>query len=181
MADEPKTRTFTEGEAYALVDQAVARETAEATSKIEELTAANTALGTQVDTLETEKAQAISRAEAAEKALEDYKAEVAEREAAAARKDVRLAEVAEANPHLDLKDAKRVERIVAMKDEEYAGYLDDMKAVGAATGSAPGGAPNPGAPPRESAALTPTPTPGDSPKASVSGVFSAARATREGN
>jgi hypothetical protein len=175
MADEPNVRTFTEGEAYALVDQAVARETAEATSKITELEAANVALGTKVDTLETEKAQAISRAEAAEQALEAHKTETAEREAAQARKGTRLAEVAEANPHLDLTDEKRVERIVAMKDEDYTAYVEDMKAVG----SAASGTPTAGGPPRESAALTPTPTPDGDKKATVSGVFAAGRATRE--
>jgi hypothetical protein len=178
MAEETTPgRTFLEGEAYALVDQAVARETAADKAKIEELETANADLGTKVDTLETEKAQAISAKEAAEQALAAKEAEYAEREAAQARKGTRLAEVAAANPHLDLTDEKRIERIVAMKDEDYTAYLEDMRVVGQAAG----GTPNPGGPPRESAALTPTPPPGDDKKASVSGLFSASRATREGS
>lgn len=184
MADEqPTPRMFTEGEHYAMQDAAIARETAEAASKIAELESANAELSTKVDVLETEKAQALSRAEEAERAFEQYKTEQAEREAAAARKDARVAEVAAANPHLDLKEESeegkaRVQRIVAMKDEDYAGYLADMKAVGAA---ASGEGLTPGAPPRESAALTPTPTPGDDKKATVGGVFAAARAARKGD
>lgn len=182
MAEETTPgRTFLEGEAYALVADAVARETAADKATIEKLEADNAALGTKVDTLETEKAQAISEKEAAEQALEQQKTEAAEREQAEARKGTRLAEVAAANPHLDLTDEARVTRIVAMKDEDYTAYLEDMRTVGAAAS----GTPNPGPPPRESAALTPSPPAGDPPRASVGALFGAARGlattTREGS
>lgn len=182
MADDPNgVRVYPEGEHFTLMDAAVARETASRDAKITELEAANTALGTKVDTLETEKAQAISAKEAAEQALEQHKTEETEKAAREARKSTRLAEVAAANPHLDLNEetaADRVERIVAFDEAAYAGYLADMKLVGAATA---GTDLTPGGPGRETAALTPTPTPPGDKKATVSGVFSAARATREGS
>lgn len=178
MADDAQ-RTFTEGEAYALVDQAVARETAEATGKIEELTAANAALGTQVDTLETEKAAALSRAEAAEQALADYKTAIENEKAREAKRGERLSQVAEVNPVLDLKDENRVARIVAMGDEEFTGYLADMREVASASPTTPPPA-NAGDPPRQSAGFTPTPTDDDKPKASVAGVIGAGRVLRKG-
>lgn len=178
MADEPG-RTFSEQEHLALVNDAVARETAQAQAKIAELEAANADLGTTVDTLETEKAQAISRAEAAEQAHETYKTEVETEKAREAKRSERLAQVASANPHLDLTSLEdegvkaRVERIVAMSDEGFEGYLADMKAVA-------GQAPVEGAPPRESAAFTPTPSgSGSDKKGTVGGVLAASRALRK--
>jgi hypothetical protein len=174
MADEPKTgRTFTEGEAYALVNDSVARETAAAQVQIEELTTANAALSTKVDTLETEKAAAISRAEAAEQAHEAFKSELEEKAAKEAKRDERLREVAEANPVLDLTDEARIARIVNFDDEGFQGYLADMRAVASQNPVTP--PVTPGAPPRESAALQPTGGTGDAPKASLASLRAAGR------
>lgn len=180
MADEPITpRMFTEGEHYAMQDQAIARETAAAQAEIEELKSANAELSTKVDVLETEKAAAISRAEAAEQTHADYKAELEATAAREAKRDERKRQVAEANPALDLSDETeagkaRVERIVAMEDEAFEGYLADMREAAAANPVTP--PVTPGAPPRESAAFTPTPTPtGDEGKASVRSLGDARR------
>lgn len=181
MADEPNTpRTFTEGEAYALVDQAVTRETAAAKTEIEGLQSANAELSTKVDVLETEKAAAISRAEAAEQAHADYKAEIEQAAAREAKRDERKRQVAEANPALDLSDSEagkaRLERIVAMDDEVFEGYLGDMREAASAAGVVTPPPATPGAPPRESAAFTPTPTAtGDEKKASVASLSAARR------
>lgn len=181
MTAQPETQsTFTSGEAYALVNDAVARETAAANEKVAGLETEKSALQSQIDVLETEKAQAIQRAEAAEKALADDKAE---REAAAereAKRDERIKQVAEANPLLPLKkedgtDHDRVARIVAMDDESFTNYLADMREV--ASKAPAKDAPKVGELPRESAAFG-----GDSgadpssDTASVKGVIGARRA-----
>lgn len=177
MADD-NARTFTEGEAYALVADGVSRETAAAQAKIAELETANAALSTQVDTLETEKASAISRAETAEREFAAFKTELEEQAAKEAKRDERLRQVAEANPVLDLTDEARVTRIVAFDDAGFEGYLADMRAVASQNPVTPPA--TAGGPPRESAAFTPTPAAGDKPKASVSALRSAGRQLREG-
>jgi chromosome segregation ATPase len=129
MADTASTgRTFTEGEAYALVADATARETAEANAKIESLEAAQADLQTKVDVLETEKAQAVQRAEAAEQALADYKAEIDAEKAREATREERTKALSTANPHLEITQ-ERSDRIVAMSDDAFTAYLADMSEV----------------------------------------------------
>lgn len=137
MAEDTATqRTFTEGEAYALVDQAVVRETAAATERATTAETTVSELQSRIDVLETEKAAEKARADAAEKAIADDKAE---REAAAereAKRTERLEQVATANPHLPLANEdgtphERADRIVAMSDDAFTSYLTDMREVAA--------------------------------------------------
>jgi hypothetical protein len=123
MAD----RTFTEGEAYALVADAVQRETAAVTEKVTELEATLAETQAKNDILETEKAAAVSLAESAIKEFEDYKAEQERVKAEAESRAVRLGEVAELNPNLDLTKDGRGDRIVAMSDDAYGLYLDTLR------------------------------------------------------
>lgn len=122
MAD----RTFTEGEAYALVAQAEERATAEANTSITTLTAEKTELETKLDVAETAKTAAEDRATAAEKALEDYKTEVETTKAAEAKRAERTAKITEVAPKLELTE-DRANRIVAMSDEGFDAYIEDIR------------------------------------------------------
>ena len=184
MAD----RTFTEGEAYALVADAVERETAAAKTEAEELRTQVTALGNEKDALELRVTAAEEKATTAEQALEDYKAEVETQKAAEAKRSERLEKVAEIAPALvegdDEKVAERCDRIVAMDDESFQEYLDSLTAVapqkanddgkGGATKVAPTSTPLP----RESAAFKGTQPTGDKAKGSVKGLMDARRGLR---
>jgi len=155
MTETQQPRTFTEGEAYALVNDAVARETASISDRATAAESSNTELQNKIDVLETEKAAEKSRADAAEQALTDYKTQVETEKAREALRSTRLAQVAEASPVLDVTDTTdegkaRAERIVAMTDEVFTGYLTDVKAASKAPAAAPA---VPGAAPRQSAAL----------------------------
>lgn len=137
MTQATDDRTFTEAELTAIVADRVARETADATAEVEKLRAENSELNNKLDA-------EISARQAAEKAAEDAKAEhekfVADQEsekAALAKKDDRLKAVRESASHLSddfFKDEKRIARIVAMADDEFAGYVDDLKVT---SGGAP--------------------------------------------
>jgi len=180
-------RTFTEGEAYALVADAVERETAAAKAEAEEIKAQNVALGNEKDALELRVTAAEEKAEAAEKALEDYKAEVETQKAAEAKRSERLGKVAEIAPALvegdDEKVTERADRIVAMDDESFQEYLDSLTAVAPqkANDDGKGGATAtpPTTLPRESAAFKGAPPSGAAPQGSVKGLFSARRATQQ--
>jgi len=130
MADNGPTtgRTFTEGEAYALVNDNVTRETAELTAQKAALETQKTELQTRVDTLETEKAAAEQRATAAEEAFTAYKTEEENKRQVAERAEARKTELAAANPYLELTD-ERVQRLGAMSDEDYGVYLSEMREV----------------------------------------------------
>ena len=186
MSDNPTGRTFTEGEHSALVDAAVTRETAAAQEKITSLQAENAELQTKVDALTTEKAAETQRADQAVQELTDFKASAEAEKAAAARRESRKAEVAAANPLLPLDvegdedSKKRLDRIAAMSDEEYASYLTDMREV--AKAAAPAGGTPPASqtagtgaePPRATAAFAGTP-PAEESKPSVKGVIGLGR------
>lgn len=130
MADSDKT--YSEAEHIAILADRVSTETASLTAERDQLATDKGELATKLDVSESAKTAAEQRAEKAEKDLEDFKAEIQEREAAAARKDERLTKVRESAKHLGedfFKDEDRVNRIVAMKDEEFAGYLGDIAAT----------------------------------------------------
>jgi actin-related protein len=130
MADSDKT--YSESEHIAILADRVSTETASLTAERDQLATEKSDLQTQLDVAESAKTAAELRAEKAEKDLEDFKAEIQEREAAAVRKDERLTKVRESAKHLGedfFKDEDRVNRIVAMKDEEFAGYLGDIAAT----------------------------------------------------
>jgi len=144
MADE---KTYTEAEHIAILSDRLTKETAELTSTVDQLTGSKTELENKLDLAESAKVAAEAKTVEAEKALEEFKAEVQEREDAAARKDDRIKALRESAEHLDddfFADENRVKRIVAMKDEDFQGYLADLSATAA-------GAPKATSVPRESA------------------------------
>lgn len=121
-------RMFTQGEAYALVDDGIKRETAARDDKIASLEREKAELQTKVDTLETEKTAEAQRADEAVKAFEDYKTEQEANRQIAERAESRKKELAEANPFLELTE-ERVARVAAMSDEAYTTYLSEMREV----------------------------------------------------
>lgn len=136
MADDAQ-KSYTADEHVAILEDRVARETAEVRAERDTLQTEKADLETRLDVEISAKEAAEQRATAAEEALEQFKTEVAEREAAAARKDDRLAKVREAAKHLDDKffeDTARVERIVAMSEESFEGYVADLGATGRTPG-----------------------------------------------
>lgn len=144
MADE---KTYTEAEHIAILSDRLTKETADLTATVDQLTESKTELENKLDLAESAKVAAEQKTTEAEKSLEDFKAEVTEREAAAARKDERLGKLRESAEHLGedfFTDETRVARIVAMKDEEFAGYAADLAATGV-------GAPKSTSVPRETA------------------------------
>jgi len=130
MTQATDERQFTEQELTAIVADRVQRETASITAEIDKLRTENTELANKLDA-------EISGRTAAEKAKADTEAEFAKfkadqetEKAALARKDDRIKAVREAAAHLDDKffaDEKRVTRIVAMDEDAFTGYLDDLK------------------------------------------------------
>lgn len=155
MPEGVSERTFTEGEAYALVADAVARETAEANTRAAELEVENTELRNQLDVLTTEKAAAEQAAEAAKAEFQEFKDGLETLKAAEDKRESRVSRVKAAAPSLEISD-ERSNRIVAMSDEafeEYVGALEQAAAKapgGDGEGAADG---KPTGVPRESAAL----------------------------
>lgn len=126
MADE---RTYSQDEHIAILDDRVKRETADLTAERDQLKSEKAELETKLDVETSARQAAELRATEAEKALEDFKSEVQEREAAAARKEERVTKLREAASHLNdefFKDDARVERIVAMDEGTFEGYLADL-------------------------------------------------------
>lgn len=126
MADE---KTFSEKEHLAILADRVATETANLTAERDQLVTASTELENKLDVETTAKSAAEKRAEEAEQALADYKAEVESEREAAAKRDERVAKAREVAGHLTddfFEDEKRVERILAMSDEGFEGYLADL-------------------------------------------------------
>lgn len=123
MAD----RTFTEGEAYALVDDAVKRETAAAAIRISELEAT---LKTANDVLVAEKAAETKRADQAAQALIDFKDGIEQETARVALRTERVAAVGEATDLLEMTD-ERADRITAMDEAAFASYVSDLREVAA--------------------------------------------------
>lgn len=129
MADE---KTFSESEHLAILADRVKTETADLTAERDQLESERTELQNKLDIAESAKVAAEQRAEEAEQKLEAFKGEVEEEREAAARKEERITKAREAAKHLGedfFKDEARVNRIVAMKDEEFEGYLGDLQAT----------------------------------------------------
>ena len=128
-------RTFTEGEAYALVDQAVGRETAALVTEREDLQAQLAAKDSALEVMETEKNAALQRAEKAEADFEAFKTDLAEKAAREAKRGERIAALKEANPFLEATE-DRANRIVAMSEEDFNAYLADMRELASRAGNA---------------------------------------------
>lgn len=130
MADSEKT--YSEKEHIAILSDRVTTETASLTAERDQLATDKGELENKLDVSESAKTAAEQRAEKAEKDLEDFKAEVDEDREKASRKDDRLKKVRESAKHLGddfFDDENRVNRIVAMKDDEFEGYLGDIAAT----------------------------------------------------
>lgn len=139
MSDE---KIYSEAQHIALVTSAVERETSSLTESNESLAAevaslkasaveretAQTDLSNQVDVLESEKAAESARADAAEKALADFKAEIAELAAVEARKGERVAAIRAADESLsdDYFTDARVQRWAQMADAQFAELVEDL-------------------------------------------------------
>lgn len=166
-------RTFTEGEAYALVQDAITRETAAATEANEGLEREKAELQNQLDVVTTERDSAVERATAAEQALEDYKAEVADERAKAELVTARSDKFKEVSS-LELTE-ERVSRLVAMSDEQFDAYLSDLREAAALKAPANEDKPEGGDLPRASAALRGSGAPAstDDETPSVTGFWSA--------
>lgn len=186
MADSDG-RMFTEGETYALVDEAVKRETAALATSTESLNREKAELQGAIDVLATEKAAAVERAEAAEKALEDFKAEIETQKAREALRESRTKAFAEVAPQLELTE-ERVERLLAYTDEQFEAHIADLREVAAKKPAvndgdaddkdAKGKKQKAGDVPRESAALKGESGSDSAATTPVVGLFGAARAMK---
>ena len=123
MAD----RTFTEGEAYALVADAVQRETAAAATRISEL---ESTLKSANDVLVAEKAAETKRADQAAQALIDFKDGIEQETARVALRTERVATVADVTDLLEMTD-ERADRITAMDEAAFASYVSDLREIAA--------------------------------------------------
>jgi len=170
VADE---RTFTQTEHFALLTDAVQRETAalaEVKEDLEgqitslqsekaELTSSVTDLQARIDVLDAEKAAAEQARDAATAEFEAFKAELAEKAAVEARKADRVARVKAANAALSEEyfTEARADRWAQMADETFEALVADITEAAAA---APAKAETAGAEaPRETAAFTGGTTP----------------------
>lgn len=146
-------RTFTEGEAYAIVADNVRRETAAVTTENETLKREKSELETKLETADAALATEKAAREKAEKDLADFKAEQEREAAAAAVKDERVAKVRETAKHLgdDFFTAERAARWAGMEQERFDDYIAELaelskgieapKGAGADKDKGAGGAP----------------------------------------
>lgn len=151
MAEATETpRAFSEDEAYAIAADRVTRETAELKDKIAQLESEKAALQTEKDEIANKLDVEITAREAAETKHNEFVAQLEAEKEKQSKKDDRIAKVREAAKHLDdefFSDEARVDRIVAMDDEVFDGYVADLTAAATKAGSEGEG----GAPPRETA------------------------------
>ena len=140
MADE---KQFSESEHIAILTDRVATETAGLTAERDRLTTENADLQSKLDVAESAKVAAEQAAADVQKAFDEFKAEVDAERQKAARKDERIAMVRDVAKHLEdsfFEDPQRVERIVAMADDQFEGYIADLGAT-APAGSGSTGVP----------------------------------------
>lgn len=137
MADE---KQYSEAEHIAILADRVTRETADITAERDRVTAERDDLATKLDVAESAKVAAEKAKEEAEQKLAEFQAEVEKREAAAQRAESRVATIKEKAPHLDDKWFEapgRMDRIVAMEEDAFPGYVDDLVAAVPAGDGAP--------------------------------------------
>jgi hypothetical protein len=120
-------RTFTEGEAYALVDDAIKRETAALRVAADEREAI---LKSANDVLVAEKAAETQRADQAAQALIDFKDGIEQEKARVALRTERVAAVADATDLLEMTD-ERAERITDMEEAAFVSYVSDLREIAA--------------------------------------------------
>lgn len=124
------SRTFTEEEHKAVAASLVAAETAARDEKIAALTAENERLSAELASLTDAKDVAEAAKDAAEKALEDFKAETAREKEVAARRDSRVEEVRKVLPHKpDEFFAERASAWAEKSDEDFSSYVAELQAA----------------------------------------------------
>ena len=128
-------RTFTEGEAYALVADAIARETAAVEARATAAEEQVTTLSNEKDALELRVTAAETAKKAAETELVEFKTGIETQKAQEAKRTERVAAVAAVAPDLKV-EGERADRIVAMEDAAFADYVSSLREV-AATGPHP--------------------------------------------
>jgi chromosome segregation ATPase len=141
-------RTFTETEHFALLTDAVSRETAslaeakeELVSSVSTLTAEKSAveaekseLESRIDVLEAEKVAAEKARDEAVSEFEAFKSDLAQKAAIAERKDARIASIKEAAADLlddEYFTAPRVQRWAEMSDESFEQVVADFRDLAA--------------------------------------------------
>lgn len=139
---------YTEAQHFALLESAIARETAQLTdekgslqAQVETLSSEKATLATELDgaknrldVLEAEKAAAEARAEAAVKEFEDFKAEMARKAEVAEKKTARVERVKSANSALGegYFTEERAARWAEMSDEAFDALIADLVEAAAA-------------------------------------------------
>jgi chromosome segregation ATPase len=141
-------RTFTEAEHFALLTDAVSRETASLSKATEQLESEKGALQVQVTTLEAELAAEKQAKDSVTAEFDKFKADLAELAAVAERKEDRVKAVKAAAPHLaeDYFTAERADTWASMSDETFAVLIEGLETAAKA------------APAAEAAASTELPT-----------------------
>ena len=152
-------------EIVAVVNDRVARETAELRTRAETAEANATAAQTRIDVLEAEKVAAEQAKVAAETAMAALQSEVENERASVSRRESRTAALREVAAHLtdewfgqevaaggDTKIA-RIDKIARMSDEEFASYKAEIASAfeGVVVAPAQGGSNSGANPPRETA------------------------------
>ncbi len=137
------TRTFTEGEAYALVADNVQRETAALTSTLEGRDREVADLQAKLDVAEAATSAATTARETAEKALADYKADQEAEREQASRRESRVAKVREVAGHLkdEFFTDERAVRWAAMDDGAFESYCAELAELAPSTTETTGTAP----------------------------------------
>lgn len=141
------SRTFTEGETYALVADNVQRETAELTGKVKQLETEKADLQSKLDVAEAARETEKAAKEAAVQELADYKQTVEAEKAAVGRREERVGKVREVAKHLkdEFFTPERAQRWSEMDDEAFAAYIKELAEL------APAGSTTGNQPPRETA------------------------------
>lgn len=130
-------RTFTEAEHFALLTDAVQRETADLKSEKEALSTEKADLQQRIDVLEAEKAALTSERDTIKSEFEAFKAELAEKAEIEARTEDRLTKVKAAAEHLpdDYFTPERAARWAEMSDEVFETAVADLAATKPAAGT----------------------------------------------
>lgn len=155
-----ETNVYTDAQLLPLIQEAVTRETASLTQEKQTLETAKATLEAEkavlaadlaaskarVDVLEVEKADALKQVADATQALDDFKTAGARATELAEKKASRTKCVQESRDGFPdgFFTEERAERWAAMSDEEFASYVDDLKAsapaVSASAATLPAGA-----------------------------------------
>ncbi len=126
-------RTFTEGEAYALVADNVQRETASLTATIDQLKSEKASLEDEKADLQSKLDIEQAAREKAQQDLQEFKDSIANEKAMEARKGERVAKIREVAKHLkeEFYTPERAQRWAAMDDEAFDAYAKELAELSA--------------------------------------------------